>query len=262
MIRRILWLCYLPVGLLLNQLLVSSVYGDACVNSASAAVVGLASSDGGREFLYCEYHYREGDKVRVEYYDRDQTLIALKQVDYSQSSLAPAIYQDDYRHAEKVRVQHLQDTNTDQRYLFMQYQGANQEELSEKPTSNDGSLIVDAGFDNAIRFYWDEIAENSSATLNFVAPARLRTIELKVRKKPLSRCAKEARLEEYNESEHICYVVRPLNGLVSLFVKPIKLIYERETKRLLLFRGNSNITDEQGMGQQVAIDYRYYDLSP
>lgn len=250
MIKRLMLVCCLYIN---------TAYADVCPEVPSASIVGVATAASTGEFLYCESHYALGDSTRVEYKDSSQALIVLKQVDYSDGLLAPSIYQEDFRHGEKVRVQRLQNPVSDNEYLFMQYQRANEDEPLDKSIENVSGLVVDAGFDNAIRYYWDEMSKKGSVILTFVAPARLRTIKLKVRVKPLSSCRFEG-VEDYlyEKSKHICYVVRPLNSMVSLFVKPIKLIYEQKTQRLVSFVGNSNVTDEKGSGQQVIITYRYF----
>jgi hypothetical protein len=236
-------------------------YSQDCPHRENVAIIGAAKNIDTGEFLYCEYHtIVSKDRTTVNYYDKSQAPIAIKRIDYSNSRLAPAIEQDDFRHQEAVRVQwEAAQSSSSEAQLLVQYQAANTEELGQKRIAEPGGLVVDAGFDNAIRFYWQRLEEDGRVTFTFVAPAKLRTIKLSVVKRDLLSCFSEGSAPvDYQENTHICYVVKPASSMLSWFVKPIKLLYHRQSQRLVLFSGNSNITNARGRGQQVMITYRYF----
>jgi hypothetical protein len=238
-------------------------YSQDCPHRENVAVIGVAKTVDTGEFLYCEYHtFLSQDRTTVDYYDKHQSPIAIKKIDYTDSRLSPSIEQDDFRHEETIRVKWVpveSNAPSDEARLLVQYQAANTEELGQKWIAEPASVVVDAGFDHAIRFYWQQLEENGHVTFTFVAPAQLRTIKLRVVKRDLMSCLSEGEeTVDYQKNTHICYVVKPSSSLLSWFVKPIKLIYHRKSQRLMVFSGNSNISNIQGRGQQARITYRYF----
>jgi hypothetical protein len=237
-----------------------AVYGDVCLPSVDTRIVGVATHAKTGVFLYCEYHVIGKDTSQVIYTDDAQQPIAMKTVDYSMSLLAPNILQRDYRHDEIVAVTRQQSSSEQVLdTLFLEYTPANGGKTRKKMINDQSNLIVDAGFDHAIRHYWASLTTQKKVILTFVVPAKARTVQLLVKETRLSRCRlPKASAVNDNNDQHICYLVKPKSALLRWFVKPISLLYERDTQRLLFFSGSSNVSSNTGKGQMVDIEYRYY----
>ena len=96
LIQRILapLLVFATLLLFVNGVFASTVQ---CPARDSVNVVGEARSIKDNQLLYCEYYSEDTvtQQLRVEYYDQANTLIVVKDVDYSVSMLAPSVRQTD-----------------------------------------------------------------------------------------------------------------------------------------------------------------------
>ena len=61
--------------------------------------------------------------------------------------------------------------------------------------------------------------------------------------------------------EQVCLAVTLDGWLLSALLDPIRLVYDSD-RRLLQFRGISNIKDENGGSQKVEINYTYRNQIP
>lgn len=250
----------------------NSTSATFCPERNNAAIVGVAQTSAGDRLLYCEYHYlknAEGELMpsvasmgdatvsMVEYRNQSQQLIASKQADFSISQLAPTIEQIDERHGEKVFVKKKIMPEADKVDVVVTYQAPNTSEPSEVTLSAGGGLVIDAGFDNAIRNYWDNIVAGNKVIVEFVAPAQQTTINLSIKPRKISRCNQLSPDVVYDDTTHLCVTAQAANVILNWFVKPITLVYERDKQRLAMFSGAVNITDEKGDGQSAVISYFY-----
>ncbi|MGH1486336.1 MAG: hypothetical protein ACRBCI_08940 [Cellvibrionaceae bacterium] len=222
-------------------------------NSAQkiATVIGAAVSVDGGNPLYCEYHYLRPDekKTLVEYRDIDNQVFARKELDFSSSSLSPGVIQTDLRHNELRAVEPIGSEQ-----LKVNYRKANTDKLKEKVLGYSSSTVVDAGFDKAIRQSWETLAAGEKIIVDFVSPVHLTSIKLSIKVSEGKLCRKYNK----NESDDLCFLVRPNNAFANLFVKPLVLVYQRETQRLLTFSGSVNVTDEEGASLKAVINYSYF----
>ncbi len=241
---------------------VKTASAAACVELADATVIGQAVEQKGDKTLYCEYHFVEQYdeniplRVRVEYYDTDQNKIAVKKVDYSQSQISPDIKQNDLRHGETISIK----KSNDKPALLLAYIPPADESLQEKTVSYDESTVVDAGFDYFIKARWDDIILNKRVRLTFVSAALQTTINLMVKRGSLGDCTNAVNdVGQYSNGDYECFFVRPSNTFLNWLVKPIKLVYQKKSKRLVLFNGAVNVTGAEGQSQSAMITYRYID---
>lgn len=259
--------------LLLLLLSPLAIADDSCPYRQGAAIIGVATDSKTNDFLYCEYHFLKDrqsaainavtslDNVvfsEVEYRNNKQELIAQKKADFSKNRLVPVVEQIDFRHNEKVSIQQQADnvSNAEQVVLKVRYQEPNTDSMKEIEVGLGENTIADAGFDNAIRVYWDDVLSNDKVILDFVAPPQQTTLALSVKQQSLKRCQKLSSVV-YTEEEHLCIKVKAANIILNWLVKPIYLVYERASKRLLIFSGHVNVTDSNGEGQDATIEYRY-----
>jgi hypothetical protein len=107
-----------------------------------------------------------------------------------------------------------------------------------------------------VRKHWDALDAGDTIRGEFLVPARLDTVSISISRTHKNDCAPLT-------VDALCLVVRPAGLLrfVSWFVDPLYLAYETNTKRLLQYKGISNLLDNNGARQDVIISYQY-DQSP
>jgi len=156
---------------------------DVCSYSQKADSIGLARDVKTQEPLYCEYHFsvKGSTKAMVEYRDLSAALIAEKKLDYASGQLSPSVIQNDFRNGE-LRAVSKQMTNgqSEQVMLDIQYRSPNSQDLKEsrinvspeQSSTNSSesnvegaprSLVIDAGFDYAVRNNWEALYEGKIA---------------------------------------------------------------------------------------------------
>jgi hypothetical protein len=271
--------CSIFSVLLFFSLNAFAMTADYCPAKAGASIIGVATQADNGGFLYCEYHYLQdkqstvmesvqsmGDAViaKVEYRDGTGQLLATKQVDFSIDRLAPNIKQIDNRHGEKVLIQRNKSPNkTD--VIAITYQPPKTQDVKAFALDANKNIVADAGFDNAVRAYWDDIIAKQKVIIEFVAPIQQTTVNLSIKSRNIKRCnalndsgsSKGQDSAVYNDSAHLCVTAQAANVFLNWFVKPIVLVYERESQRLLAFSGSVNLSDENGGAQSATIIYRY-----
>lgn len=188
-----------------------------------AEVVGRAKDMDSGRFLYSE-HYRCGaDDLRceVEYRDPQGDVIARKSLDYSGSRHAPKVVMRDLRRDETTVV-----------------------DMAPRE-----DLVVDAGFDNFVRSRWDTLAAGDTVRFSFRVVNIDRVLSMKARARGNADC----------KDETLCLGVEVDSFFLGLLTDPIELTYARDTRRLLRFRGVSNLKAPDGGSQTVDIRYEYAD---
>lgn len=187
-------------------------------------VVGEARSLDNGELRYREFHHcsDDGRLCNVLYKDGQGELFARKQVDYRESLRSPALVVEDLREGRTVRID----------------------------GGVDPQVVVDAGFDNYVRERWAELAEGATVRFPFLIAGRDSPLKMKASRSERDDCGEDA----------LCLTVTLDAWLLSMLVTPIELVYDQE-RRLMQYRGISNIRDAQGRSQDVRIDYRYPDAA-
>jgi len=184
-------------------------------------VVGDAFDDTGNILLYREMHRCDGPRTQcvIDYLDPAEAPLARKELDYSNSP-----------HAPDVELENLLAQIT----------------RSASGAAAESELVVDAGFDNYVRTRWYDLDSGSAISFPFLVLGRDDPLAMRAVRSEKS-CADEA----------LCLEVAPEAWFLRLLVPPIELTYERETRRLLRYRGIGNLRDAQGNSRQVDIRYRY-----
>lgn len=218
---------------------------DEQSQSKSASIVGSARQLETDDLLYCEYFYPQEDseKVIVEYRDLNQQVLVRKVLDYSSGDTQPSVYQEDFRHGELRKVEF-----TAKDRLSVRYRKANAEKVKEAELPLGENTVIDAGFDYAVRKHWQELMANESVKINFLSPVHLRTIRLTISLSDKS-CGQR--------SDETCLSIRPSNPILNWLVKPLILVYNNDTQRLVSFEGSVNITSEVGETLSAKIIYHY-----
>ena len=213
---------------------------------ARADVVGEAFDLEQGNLLYRELHFYSADKLdhRVEYVDTDGNEIAVKDIDYRQSFLAPEFSQKNTRYHEFMAVDWLGGK------LQISYGNGPAHKAKKKLLSADFPLVVDAGFDYFIRDNWQALLEGDKIEFKYAAPSRLSLVDLVL----------ESRICDDSVSGSACFQISSPSWLIGLFLKPIELTYTIADQRLSRFSGLANMTDRYGDGLEVNIVYSYSSL--
>lgn len=208
---------------------------------------GTAYSLDGDRLLYIEEHTvsldEKGQYLRadVRYTTEDGALIAHKVLDYQQDPLKPNMHFRDKRVDAGIRAE-----NMDAGVLLERVKGEekllDQLELEEQAIS-----IVDAGFDRLVSRYWAELLTGKEIDFEFLALTRADFVGFVVRK--TGETANSVDLE-----------IAPRNWLIALLMDPIRLRYDRETARLMDYKGVTNIpasVDGQVIDDNYEANIRY-----
>ncbi len=227
-------------------------------NEEAPWAVGSVYSEDGKTLLYREHLYADDPDIdhptRVLYLTPEGERFAEKVLDYSQSLSAPAVDFRDHRNQARIRTSSQGERNSQPERIQVAFRPDDSERLRESELRYNDSLIVDAGFDAYIRQNWDELTENARLVANFLVPSRLDTVRVALTETDRSDCRTE-------QEDIYCFEVRPAGFLrvVSWFVDPIRVAYDQETRRLVLYDGLGNIPDEAGDNRNVLIRYEYAD---
>ena len=184
-------------------------------------VVGEAYDVDNGELRYREIHQCsiDGDRCVVEYEDPTGELIARKVVDYQTSLHSPSLEVQDLRQGTTISVA-----------------GDSSEEV-----------VIDAGFDHYVRLRWDDLLSGTTVRFPFLVVGREKPLKMTASKMEPEACP----------VQRVCFRVALDNWLLGKVLTPIRLEYDGDSRRLLQFKGLSNIRDVDGKSQMVRIDYRY-----
>ena len=280
-----------------------------------------SSSENDPNLVYCEYHLLPGVSFKaselklgnlgetgtelgamvslteslVVYKSADQTLIAVKRLDFADESgrsmlpassvgskvqggndaslatietpdynTAPNFSLDDFRSGQQIysRTQLGTGEKLDDTYnvnsLDVGYRQSSQAKLKQKILSKLNKPVVDAGFLNAIRNNWDSLDSGEPLDVSFVSPPHRRAITLRVLTRPIEQCkGVQAERIKQSVSDLVCLEAKAASSLIRLFSTKISLLYQPSSERLYLFSGISNLEDDEGRNQQVEIAYEF-----
>jgi hypothetical protein len=199
---------------------------------------GVARSPSG-EILYRERHEvtelgSRPLRALTVYYDKSGAEIGRLESDFSKSSYAPS-YRFEDRRAKKSEGAQMSGSTVTLRY------GGERKELRVNPGD---TLVAGQGLHHYVRLNLDKLARGA-ASVRFAIPSRLDTYGFRVRP-----------------------VASPRPGVVRLRIEMSSVIlrqlapnlevdYELGTRRLLRYRGVSNLEGPDGSTQDVVIVYSY-----
>lgn len=190
---------------------------------ADPDVVGEARDPGTGNTIYLEHYYCSDDGLSCSvYYLRPDEQLI-------------ASKQLDYSNSPKAPALTFQDFRLDRKITI------------EAP---DSEAVVDAGFDNFVRLQWQDLAGGEEVKFPFRMVGREEPIKMEA--------SRDTRCEE----DKLCLEIRLDSWLLGSFVDPIQLTYDRDSQRLLRFKGVSNLKNDAGRSQKVEIQYRYPDPAP
>lgn len=219
----------------------------AAAAPAAAAVehyVGEARARDGGRLLYSESHWIKpleggGQHRLVLYRCPDGKAFARKMVNVGSDAQAPDFELDDGRtgYREGVRGDGTRRT--------VYYRAAHDEGERSAPLSVGADTVIDAGFDAFVRQHWDALLARHAIHIDMLVPSRLRTVNFRV---------VDHGREPVDGREVQRFRVR-LDAWYGFALPHIDVGYDAATRRLLDYRGLSNIRDIDGRNLNVRIDF-------
>lgn len=194
--------------------------------------VGYAYNDSNDNLLYTEEftdRFVDGKHLETltDYFDPTHKKIAQRLLDFRKSKFAPDFKTEDLRSGyiegaeivgDKVRLFNRKNKNSG---------------LQEKILSIPQPVVVDGGFNQFIKANWSALENGETITFHFAVPARLDYFTLRA-----------VRVE--STSTEMKVRVEPDRALLRWVAPPIIVQYAKDTRRIMSYEGQSNISDDEG----------------
>jgi hypothetical protein len=211
--------------------------------AADLTFTGRARDPETGALLFVESHAVSGsgspDETRVvSYRCANGATFARKTLDYGGARLAPAFALHDARSGVSEGLERsARGTRV--------FERARDATPRSKPLRDVAGLVADAGFDEFVRTRWDALEAGEALVVPFLVPSRLDTVNFRVRK------AGEATIEGRTASVFRLSVASPLGW----FLPDIEVSYRQGDRRLLRYRGITNLRDADGAMISAQIDF-------
>ncbi|MFN8845853.1 MAG: hypothetical protein ACK5V3_11390 [Bdellovibrionales bacterium] len=199
------------------------------------------------QFLYTEKHKTQEDAqgyntfIETEYVDNNGTLIAKIRSDFSKNKFIPDVLFEDLRNQTK-ETQTL-DVQKNEVTIIREYLKTKQVKQRSFPVKK--NMLGGQGFNNFLRSRFEELSNGKSIHVNFIVLASRDYFQFDIKQKAPPADGK------------IDFGLTVSSYFLKVFVKEIKTRYDVSTKRLLTFKGLSNLVDEKGNPLKVRIEYDY-----
>lgn len=225
----------------------------ACTASAQDRYVsysGTATARGSAQVLYGEKHLLryQDDRIAeriVLYTCPDGAAFARKTVAYVDSQ-APDFLLEDASRGMREGVRSSATTRT----VFFRGGRDDMERSGAVPPA--AGLVVDAGFDEFVRKYWDALMAGQTLRMPFLVPSRLNALGLQVR---------HLRADTIGEVPSELFRLSPA-GVLGWLTPSIEVYYRAADHVLLRFDGLSDLRDAGGENLDVQIDFPPADRMP
>jgi hypothetical protein len=189
-------------------------------------------------YLYSETHtetVRRGGPIRCEvvYADAEEEPIARKEIDFGTRPWTPSFRMEDERDGYVEGAEVYEDS------VRLYTRERSSEPFRERTLliSSERPLVIDAGFNPFVRHFMSTMKPGDRVVFDFTAPHKLRTYRLRLRL-----------TEEtvFQGRQAAVFHLEVDNFLVRLFVDPIVLAYDIETRRILQYEGVTNVGNGSG----------------
>jgi len=194
---------------------------------------GKAWNSDRTKVLYSESHWTTSENNALKnrtvlYRCADGTAFARKEINYARSTLAPEFSFNDVRfnYQEGLRWQ------KDRPELWFVRNGQRQQKL----LSNSDTLVADAGFDVFVKNQWSALSAARRQSLQFAVPSRLTSYAFNLQR---------INSLPFNKEPAQSFKLS-IDGWLGFVAPNIEITYSRNSKRLLRFKGLSNILNNQG----------------
>ncbi len=209
---------------------------------------GTATDLESGKLLYRDFHeeiWENGKHVRslVLYKDPEGNIFAKKKISFAKNRTLPDIQLDDDRDGYLEGGTYQEGTSVK---LYFRRMGA--DPIQEKIIDAGNLSALDGGFDYFVINHWDELVSGKKIKFALLVPVERDKFQFSLEK------IKEG---EYKGKPALFLRMKIDNAILSVFVKPIDLVYDIGSKRIMEFRGTSNINDEKGKSYKVKIVYGF-----
>ncbi len=116
----------------------------------------------------------------------------------------------------------------------------------EKTITVNSPIAIDAGLNNLVRNSWTELLLGKKVPFNLAVPSQLDYFEFRVMKDREELIQNRKTIVVKFESDH---------WYIRLFVDPVIVWYDVETKRALRYEGISNLYNEDGKSYVVRVTF-------
>ena len=221
---------------------VTFIGSTGIVQADAVSRIGYAYDKQTGELLYSETHHevmKNGRMIenRVTYKDSSGMVFAEKHIDFERSLTMPdfELVNEESGHVEGVRGSGGRLT-----VLFRAGSDASTREASVDTPENG---IIDAGFDRFIEQNWSSLVSGEVLEREFLIPSQLEFYAFEI-----SKSGTQPRGE-------VVFRLQIKSMLLRMFVSPVFVHYDAESRTLLRYEGVSNIRDEQGRNLEVRIEF-------
>lgn len=126
---------------------------------------------------------------------------------------------------------------------------------TKKTVSPLNNTVIDAGFDEFVRRHWDDLLKGEKKPFQFAVPSRFGFVEFKIERIFPDR---DPQTDPYYQRQTVSLSMTLASRWLAWLLDPITLTYDRSTKRLLRYKGLSNIRDtREGSDKNYDVDIRY-----
>ena len=205
----------------------------ASASAESLRFYGYATHLDTGKYLYTELHEQEveGGKVQtatISYFDAAGKLVAKKILDYRQNRTIPVFRID---HQDQGYVEALRGMSGGKLDL-LKVTREKGEESKQLPIPR-GQVAADSGFNHLIQDNLPKLLAGETVQFHLVVAGNLDAYHFR---------AKKVRDDNFEGAPAALLRVEP-DSLLRLLVDPLDLLYDPTTRRLLEYRGVSNILD-------------------
>ncbi|TGK39550.1 hypothetical protein [Leptospira andrefontaineae] len=196
--------------------------------------------------LYKDFHeetWENGKHVSsiIIYKDPEGKVFAKKKINFLKNRILPEFQLEDYRDGY-LEGGVLQGATSVKLFARKKL-----EDIIQEKTVETGNLsALDGGFDYFVIDHWEELLSGKKINFHFLVPSERDKFLFSVEK------TKEG---DYKGKPALFLKLKIASAILSMFVKPIDLVYDIESKRIMEYRGTSNINDENGKSYKVKIVY-------
>jgi hypothetical protein len=252
----------LALGLSLTTNAAEAVVSKSLTHAKDQSIrySGTAYSLDDDQILYREDHtltMKDGQPIErtTLYYDADNQLFAEKNNRYRSQFNNPDSNNADSNNADSDNPATPDFMLTDDRYGYsesMEQDGKRWRVEYKEPKESGNKIlskpdytpVIDAGFDEFVRAHWNDLMKGDTVNFSFAVPSRLEWIDFRLI--PLAQKDGTLTVEMRLKSRWIAWLL-----------DPVFLSYDIKSKRLLTYRGLTNIRTIDGDGIKAEIRYEY-----
>jgi hypothetical protein len=209
---------------------------------SGAELKGTAKNAKG-EVVYLESHEIVKDEtdlnkfIKVEYKKLDGSVFAVMTSDFSKNKFVPETVFEDKRFSTKTTLKIAGDS-----LEFEEFKNGIAKSKKKIPLKE--TMVAGQGFDNFIRANAAKL-ESKPITFSFGVLEKKDFFSLTGYRRPSS------------SAETLEFGIKASSWIIRLFTQELKVVYEKEKKRLKSFVGTSNILTDKGESQNVSIHYEW-----